>query len=185
MPESSPRRLRPWRTRLATPLLVVLLAGCALAGQYSGRGLEPGRADEAAVRARMGEPALAFTEDDGRGQRVLLYPHGPEGYHTFRVTLDTSGRLVGIENVLEPRGFARVRLGDDREAVRRTLGPPREITLFERRHEEVWEWRFCDDFAEAARFYVVFDQPSGRVTRTEQLTEAQITWNHRRVICAR
>lgn len=173
---------RPRRPLLRSLLLAVLLAGCATTAHYSGRGLAPGQAREADVRAAMGEPALAF---DDAGGRVLLYPRGPEGFHTFRVTLDGSGRLVGIENVLEPKGFARVKVDDDRETVRRTLGPPREVTFYDRRNEEVWEWRFCDDYDEAARFYTIFDRTSGRVKSTGQLTETQAGRGNRRIICSR
>ncbi|MCE1244734.1 hypothetical protein [Oryzomicrobium sp.] len=178
-----PMNARPRRPALLRSLLLaVLLAGCATAAHYSGHGLAPGQAREADVRAAMGEPALAF---DDAGGRVLLYPRGPEGFHTFRVTLDGSGRLVGIENVLEPKGFARVKVDDDRETVRRTLGPPREVTFYDRRNEEVWEWRFCDDYDEAARFYAIFDRTSGRVKSTGQLTETQAGRGNRRVICSR
>ena len=34
------------------------------------------------------------------------------------------------------------------------------------RDELVWEWRFCDDFQEPARFDVLFDGTSGRVRST-------------------
>jgi hypothetical protein len=163
--------------------LALLLAGCAAVAGYSGRGLIPGQAQEADVRASMGEPALTYQPPEGG--RVLLYPRGPQGYHTFRVTLDAAGRLVSIENVLTPRGFARVLPGNDQEIVRRTLGPPREITTYARRNEEVWEWRFCDDFSESARFYVIFDQPTGLVKSSGQLTEGQMHWHGGRIPCSR
>ena len=35
----------------------------------------------------------------------------------------------------------------------------------------MWEWRYCDDWAEPARFSVLFDATSGKVRTTISLTE--------------
>ena len=37
----------------------------------------------------------------------------------------------------------------------------------------MWEWRYCDDWAEPARFSVLFDATSGKVRTTISLTERQ------------
>lgn len=92
---------------------------------------------------------------------------------------------MAIANVLTSSVFAQIQAGQDRETVRRTLGPPRDITPYARRHEEVWEWRFCNDFSDSARFYVIFDQPTGLVKSTGQLTEGQLHWRGGRIPCSR
>lgn len=137
----------------------LLLAACA---GYDGRGLRPGVASEADVVALMGEPAMRWTDADGRQQ--LAYPRGPAGVHTYMVWLGPDGRLERIENVLEERGFARLRPGQsDQAEVLRLLGPPQPqwTQYFKARDELVWEWRYCAGPGFLARFDVLFDGTTG------------------------
>ena len=156
--------------RLAIVLLAAsLLAGCAA---YDGFGLQPGSRIEDAEQL-MGVPAMRWTEADG-GQ-TLVYPRGPMGYHTFFLRSDAMGYLVSRENVLDMRHFARIQAGMTTDDVLRTLGPPVPAwtVYFKARDELVWEWRYCDDWAEPARFSVLFDATSGKVRTTISLTERQ------------
>ena len=154
--------------RLAIVLLAAsLLAGCAA---YDGFGLQPGSRIEDAEQL-MGVPAMRWTEADG-GQ-ILVYPRGPMGYHTFFVRSDAMGYIVSRENVLVMRHFARIQAGMTTDEVLRTLGPPvPEWTVyFKARDELVWEWRFCDDWGQVARFDVLFDGMSGIVRTSYQRPE--------------
>ena len=154
--------------RLGSALFLVLLAlsvaGCA---SYAGRGLTPGVATLPEVLATMGAPAMQWREADGRQQ--LAYPRGPEGVHTFMVHLDTAGKLVRIENVLDERHFARIVPGvSTPEDVLRLLGPstPQWTAYFMARDERVWEWLFCDSGGYQARFDVLFDGTTNIVRTT-------------------
>lgn len=146
----------------------ILLAACA---SYSGSGLKPGEARLEDVQALMGTPAMRWQDADGSVQ--LAYPRGPFGYHTFMVKLGPDGRLQGITNVLEPAGFARVRPGLTKDEVLRVLGPPNyNLTVyFKARDELVWDWRFCSGLGAPSRFYVLFDNTSGKVRSTMALAE--------------
>ena len=155
----------PWLLRLATLVLLLLLQACA---GYGGGGLRPGAsADE--VRSVMGEPAAIYA--DPAGGWVWAYPRGPVGLHTFMVSFDASGALARVEQVLDDRGFARLRAGADREAdVLRLFGPPWQVTAFERSKERVLSWRFRDAWGSPAQFHVVLDQ-AGLVLRWMQVPE--------------
>ena len=151
-------------------ICVVLLTGCA---SYDGRGLAPGVSHVADVIQIMGEPAMRFSEPDG-GQ-TLVYPRGPYGFYTYMLRVDAAGTLLSRENVLEPKHFARLREGMTEEEVMRIIGPawPGWNMYFAARDELVWEWRWCDDFGEPARFNVLFDGTSHKVRTTANLTERQ------------
>ena len=155
--------------RLAILAGAVLLAGCA---SYDGRGLQPGVSSADDVVALMGTPAMQWQDADGR--RQLAYPRGPEGLQTFMAFIDTQGRLERVEKVLDTPHFARIEPGkSDQAAILRLLGPsqPQWTMYFERRDELVWEWRFCDDWGQVARFDVLFDGMSGIVRTSYQRAE--------------
>jgi hypothetical protein len=157
--------------RFISLAIALLLTGCT---SYGGRDLVPESATEDDVFRVMGTPSLRWNLPDGMEQ--LAYPRGPMGGHTFMVYLNAGKKLVRIQNVLVPPMFESVRKDMDMEAVLRTLGPPVPAwtVYFERRDELVWEWRYCDDWSQYARFNVLFDGTSGRVRSTMSLTEDQI-----------
>lgn len=145
---------------------VVLLAGCAA---YSGYGLKPGVAKADEVRRTMGAPERICEGADG-GQ-IWIYPRGPAGYATFNARLDRNGVLLGIENVLDERGFARVQAGKStKQDILCLFGSPYYETYFKSRRELVWDYRFKDAWGYPARFHVLFND-AGIVTSTMQLRE--------------
>lgn len=150
-------------------ICTLLLGACA---SYDGRGLQPGTSTIDDVRRVMGEPAMRWREDNG-GER-LAFPRGPAGYHTFMVLTDANGRLVSLGNVLESKHFAKLRAGMSQDDVLRTLGPsqPQWTIYFKARDELVWEWRFCSEQAEPARFYALFDQTKGVLRTTMSSPES-------------
>lgn len=162
-------------------LLLALLGACA---SYGGGGLRAGVATQDDVIAAMGSPALSW--DGADGSRQLAYPRGPMGYHTFMVFLGPDGRLQRIENVLDSVHFARLEPGrSDQAAVLRLLGPPAPewTAYFKARDELVWEWRFCDDWGESARFDVLFDATTGIMRSAYQRPES--SFQRWRTACAR
>ena len=149
-------------------LLIGLLGGCAA---YDGLGLQPGTARIEEIERVMGLPAMRWKEADG-GQ-TLVYPRGPMGFHTFFVRSDALGNVLSRENVLDSRHFARIQAGMTPDEVVRIVGPsvPEWTVYFKARDELVWEWRYCDDWNEPARFNVLFDASAMRVRSTLSLPE--------------
>jgi len=148
---------------LVAVLLIGLLGACAA---YDGFSLQAGAARGEDVERVMGQPTIRWSEADGR--QTLVYPRGPKGFHTYFVRVDSLGNVLGRENVLDTRHFSRIQLGMTSDEVLRHLGPPvPEWTIyFKARDELVWEWRYCDDWNEPARFNVLFDGTSRRVRST-------------------
>ncbi len=149
-------------------LLIGLLAACT---GYDGIGRIPVDARLVDVERAMGVPSLRWRETDGG--ETLVYPFGAMGFHTYFVRGDAGGRFVSRENVLTMKHFARLQAGMTQEEVVRVIGPPvPEWTVyFKARDELVWEWRYCDDWSEPARFNVLFDGTTLRLRSTLTATE--------------
>ncbi len=156
---------------LVSCVLALLVAGCA---SYGGRGLIPGEARGEDVIAAMGPPAMQWT--DPNGSRVLAYPRGPAGVHTYMVHIGSDDRLRAIENVMDAKSFARVAPGTSKDQVLRILGPSQpQWTGYSRLRDELsWGWRYCDEWNQLARFFVLFDGSIGVVRSTMALREDQI-----------
>ncbi|HET7831951.1 MAG TPA: hypothetical protein VFK88_03200 [Gallionella sp.] len=152
-------------------LTALILTSCA---SYSGSNLKPGEARLEDVVRVMGAPAMRWQEPDGTQQ--LAYPRGPEGVHTYMVRIGADGRLQQITNVLEEETFARVRSGMNKSQVLKILGPsqPAWTAYYRARDELVWEWRYCDQWNELARFDVLFDGTREVVRSTMNQTEVQM-----------
>lgn len=144
-------------------LLLSLFASCA---SYSGAGLKPGISTMEDVVRVMGQPAMRWQNPDHSAQ--LAYPRGPASLHTYMVFIAPDGKLQRIENALDPKVVARVQPGMTQDEVLRTLGPPPRgwTTYYPSRDELEWEWRYCNDWNEAARFDVLFDNAKGTVRTT-------------------
>ncbi|GAO35357.1 hypothetical protein SCT_0743 [Sulfuricella sp. T08] len=156
--------------RLTMILAALLLTGCAA---YSG-GLKPGEARLEDVLRVMGQPAMRWQEPDGALQ--LAYPRGPMGVHSYMAFIGADGGLQRIENVMDRSAFTRIQAGMGKEQVLRILGPswPGWTVYFKARDELVWEWRYCDEWNEPARFDVLFDASTETVRSTLSLTESQM-----------
>ncbi len=156
-------------------LQLALLSSCA---SYSGYGLKPGVSSLDDVERVMGQPAMRWQNPDKSSQ--LAYPRSPAGLHTYMVFIGTDGKLRSMDNVLEPKVFARIRQGATKEEVLRTLGPPGWTTYDANRDTLEWEWRFCNDWNEAARFDVLFDNTKGTVRSTVSPPGDRLGWCIRR-----
>lgn len=166
----------------STPVLISLLAPLLLSACA---GL-PDRATESELRQRLGTPAMSWEETDGR--RLQAYPTGPMGFATWMARIGPDGRVEQLGNVLQPEHFARIQPGQSPAEVLRILGPsvPHWTIYFEARDELVWEWRYCDDWSEPARFHVLFDGRTKTVRSTLSLTESQTRlFNQFREYCSR
>ncbi|BCB25971.1 hypothetical protein SKTS_08570 [Sulfurimicrobium lacus] len=152
-------------------LAALLLGSCA---SYSGSGLQPDAARLEDVLRVMGQPEMRWQDADGSQQ--LAYPRGPMGVHTFMVHIGADGKMRSIENVLDSKRFARLQKGMTQSQVLRLLGPsqPAWTVYFKARDELVWEWRYCDDWNELARFDVLFDGSTQTVRSSMSLTESQM-----------
>lgn len=173
------------RLPVVSVLAALTLAGCA---NLLGPGLQPGVSGGGDLDRTMGAPAMVWPTASGGERRA--YPRGPMGYHTWMAELDASGRLLSLENVLDERHFALIQAGMSQEEVLQVLGPsyPGWTIYFKARDELVWEWRYCDAFAEPARFSVLFDGTSGKVRSALNMTERQSSpWGsgNRREWCSR
>lgn len=159
------------RKTAAALVAVLFLGACA---SYGGRGLQPGM-PAAEVEQRMGAPAMRWKNPDG--SELLAYPQGPAGYNTYMIRVGPDGRLVSSESVLDIKHFALIREGMSQDQVLRVLGPPYAgwTVYFKARDELAWEWRYCDDWNEPARFNVFFDGTSGKVRSTGSHTESQLS----------
>ena len=152
------RRGRHWLA-VGAFAVVAVLAGCDVQRIAE---LEVGVTSEADVRAKWGEPAAVYTDDDGI--RVLEYPRQPAGQVNFMLAIGADGKLVALRQVLKPANFAKIQPGWDKAQVRRLLGRAAKAQVYPLKQEEVWDWRFADG-AENKVFSVSFD-PNGRVTST-------------------
>lgn len=168
--------------RLLILLLSLLAVACADLAAFSRSPLPPG-STEAQVQERLGIPAMTWRLPDGG--RQLAYPTGPMGTRTWMVWLDREGHLIRIDNVLASNGFAQIQSGMAMDQVLQTLGPPYApwTVYFKARDELVWEWRYCDDWGELARFNVLFDNTSGKVRSTFSQTE-RMRFNTPRFWCS-
>ena len=160
----------PGIRRLAAVALVAVaaLAGCDVKKIAE---LEVGLTTEADVRARWGEPAAVYIEDDG--SRVLEYPRQPAGQVNFMLAIGKDGKLVAMRQVLKPANFAKVEAGWDKAQVRRLLGRAAKTQTYALKQEEVWDWRFADG-AESKVFSVSFDT-NGRVVSTSTTLDPKET----------
>jgi hypothetical protein len=119
----------------------------------------------------MGNPVMQWQDPDG--SRQLAYPRG---IHTFMVQIGADGKMKRIENVMNMKTFAHIHPGMTKSEVLRILGPSESsgTAYYKARDELAWEWRYCDEWNEAARFEVLFDGSKEVVRSTMSLTESQM-----------
>lgn len=145
-------------------LLFTLLAGC---DQKKIEELEEGVATEADVRAKFGEPAAVYNEENG--SRTFEYPRQPEGQRNYMITVGADGKMSALRQVLKADTFVKVTPGLDKAQVRRLLGRPAKTQTYQLKNEEVWDWRFLDR-QENKVFSVTFDN-SGIVTASATIID--------------
>ena len=151
--------------RVFLALTALLLAACHPSGEpledLRLAQLKPGLSSEAQVRELFGPP------DQERGSatgRELIYPLGPEGAVTLALKIDREGRYQGVENLLVPSNFARIRPGMREDEVLAVLGRPGSKQHYRLSGETSWSWRFLEQ--PNTRMFVVDFGADGRVLRS-------------------
>ena len=130
------------RTILMGVFLALLVGGCA---SYDGRGLTPGSSNAQQAEELMGPAALRVTQPDG--STVLYFPRGPEGRHTYAVTVGPDGKMRSIDQRLTLANFNRMMVGKaTSKEVRELFGPadPHSMTYLTLSQREVWEYKWLD-----------------------------------------
>jgi hypothetical protein len=150
---------------LAVALSLTQLSGCDVKKIEE---LEEGVATEADVRAKFGEPAATYLEDNGA--KTYEYPRQPEGHRNYMITIGPDGKMSALKQVLKPDTFAKVQNGLDKVQVRRLLGRPAKTQIFAlKRDEEIWDWRYLDG-QQAKVFSATFDK-DGFVMKTASIND--------------
>jgi hypothetical protein len=140
------RALSALRVWLLLPLLFTACAG------YSPAALKVGDS-ESSIVAQMGAPTARHTLPNG--QQRLEYARGPYGKHTYMLTLDATGRLLGVEQVLTEQRFANIQPGMPVAQVRTELGRPAQARVGWRGVGEVWSYRYDATFCQWFQVWLV------------------------------
>lgn len=157
--------LRPafpgWAGRLGAVMLG--LAGCAGVPQWE----QPG-ASRAAVLARLGPPTAVHLL--AQGER-LQYSQQPAGTQVHNLDFDGAGRLVRVEQALQPAVFGQIVLNRWTGAdVEQLLGKPGLIERVARFDGVVWTYRFEEPGGVRRRLHVHLD-PGGVVRQILTIDE--------------
>ena len=130
--------MRHLHHRLSIAILIsltVLLSACA---SYSPNDRLLGSRREQLIQF-MGKPTLEIVIPDGR---VMQYPRGPFGKHTYFVYLNEEGAITRWTQVLDEKNFARIKPGMQRDEVVNTIGPSLDTFGLARDRGYVWNYRY-------------------------------------------
>ncbi len=139
------------------------LGGCAGVPQWE----KPG-APQAEVLARLGPPTAVHALPGGER---LQYSQQPAGTQVYNLDFDAAGRLVSVEQALEPAVIDRIELGRwTRDDVFRLLGKPAQVERVARFDGDVWTYRFMEPGSRLRRLHVHLD-PGGVVRQILMMDE--------------
>jgi hypothetical protein len=123
----------------AATLTIPLLVACA--GYAPPKDMHVGSTEAEVVQA-MGPPTGRYKLPEG-GQR-LEFARGPYGVHTYMIDLDSQGRVVKWDQVLDRRYFEAVSPGMTSDELLRFIGRPSERQgMF--RNGQIWSWRYYNN----------------------------------------
>jgi hypothetical protein len=91
----------------------------------------------------MGQPSTELDSADGR---LMIYPRGPYGKHTYFVYTDTEGKVLHWSQVLNEKNFERIVPGMSRSEVISTIGESKIVFLLARDRGYVWSYRFINPY---------------------------------------
>ncbi len=138
---------------------LLAIAGC---DRVATGELRAGQSTVADMKTQMGDPSDVFKEGD---REIWVYPLGPEGVKTYFMTVDPTGKLEKIDQVLTDENFKRIVPGMTTTEVRRVLGKHGKEKRYAMSINEVTQvWKFNRDNADL-NFEVLFDG-NGRVKST-------------------
>jgi hypothetical protein len=131
-----------------------LVAGCA-GSPFGGYNVAPGTTRDAVI-ARMGPPQRVFRLPNG-GER-LEYSQQPWGQQAYMVDLDGSGRVLGMQQVLNEPNFQRIVPGQwTRADIEREFGRPAKIDRVTSWPGPVWTYRWKDRVNTDMFYWVYLD----------------------------
>ncbi len=138
--------LRAW----AAVVGAAVLFGCA---SYSGSSLVAGSSTEADILALMGPPDEKLKLDNG--ESVWFYPRWV-GRQTYAITVGADGRFRSSVQRLDRTYIDQIRRDTwTTKEVRALLGPPYQVTRFERQQRDVWTYRW-QEFSDRRLLHVQF-----------------------------
>ncbi|TAF99968.1 MAG: outer membrane protein assembly factor BamE [Betaproteobacteria bacterium] len=124
--------------------------------------LRAGQSTVADMKTQMGEPSDVHKEGD---REIWVYTLGPQGVKTYFMTVDPTGKLEKIDQVLTEENFKRIVPGMTTTEVRRVLGKHGSEKRYAMSINEVTQvWKFNRDNADW-NFEVLIDG-NGRVKST-------------------
>ncbi len=137
---------------IASTALILFAAGCAAP-------LQTGATREQAV-ARYGAPSRVVALPSGTR---LQYSGQPSSQSVVMVDLDAAGRVVAVNEMMNPRGFERVVVNQSTRAdVERELGPPAVVDHVASWNGDILNYRWRDAGFDML-FFVYLD--AGNVVR--------------------
>ena len=137
--------------KLATAVLLAVLAGCASWNVPPPQAGEP----RAAVEARLGRPTAIYQLATGP---ELEYATGPYGQYTYMARFGPDDKLISYEQVLDTPGFARVKVGvSTQQDVLHLLGRPTEKSYLSIPKLVVWSYRYKESGVWDSMMHVHFD----------------------------
>jgi len=87
----------------------------------------------------MGQPSTELTTQEGK---VMMYPRGPFGKHTYFVYLNPDDKVERWTQVLDEKNFARIKPGMHRDEVVATIGESKAMFGLARERGYVWNYRY-------------------------------------------
>ena len=161
-------------TRWTTATLVLGLAlGLGACDQKAIGELEEGVSTEADVRERFGAPEAVWDGPDGA--QVYEYNRQPAGHQNYQITIGADGKMAAFKQVLNARSFAMIQPGMPMEDVRKLLGKPMKITVFDLKKETHYDWRWRDGPNESdSQVFTVIFNPDLRVISTLSVRDPEL-----------
>jgi hypothetical protein len=152
------------RIAVAVGLISSLLAFAGCDRVATGE-LQVGQSTVADMKFQMGEPSEVRKSGD---REIWVYPLGPEGVKTYFMTVDPTGKLEKIDQVLTEANFARVQNGMTHGEVVQILGRHGKEQRYAMSINEITRsWKYNKDNADLL-FQVTYDG-NGRVRSTGTL----------------
>ena len=120
------------------------------------------------VERRLGTPTAVHALTDGTR---LQYSRQPAGQQVFNLDLDAQGRVVRVEQSLEPANLQRIEIDRwTRDDVLREFGRPALVDRVARFEGDVWTYRYLEAFSLARLLHIHID-PQGTVRRVVHTDE--------------
>jgi hypothetical protein len=124
-------------SKASSTLILFMLLGCA---GYGPNDQMIGSTRDVVIKI-LGKPSGELTTFDSR---VMMYPRGPYGKHTYFVYIDQNGQMTGWNQVLNEKNFDLIKPGMTKDEVISIVGESKvnEGIAFGRGY--VWSWRYVN-----------------------------------------